>query len=359
MLLAALAALSIATGLFITYKAIHAPPRPQFDVYASQQLWALRKEVGLSQNSRFFNSPSPWVLEAEKTFLMLIRIFQDLTSTRFGKGAFLFIFSLTAPIVTFTKVEALKPQAHRLMGGTAVMVIFFIGQLICLGAAFPIFYIPAVALVRALRPQDVFPQRAFPYSAIVLIKLMQLLFGLPSLLTAAVPPDHKHYFLVNTLFQFFPIVFIHIPAYKLFNRNTTSVSSRAVGDLFREGRISSTILYWASLGMMYPTLLHFAQGSYVEFTDAVKLILWDALGVFLTLVYLVAIDRIADPVPAGVTSRTNLHGDGKGLFSGVSKALAISLIFGPGTAMNNYLAKREDAVAPVHPGSEAVEAKTQ
>lgn len=359
-LLGAIAALSITTGIAVSYLAVHAPPKPQFSAYAASVLSAARREVGLTPHGRFFSSRSPMAEEAEKFYLMLVRIFQELTSTPFGKGAFLFIFSMTSPLVMFSNVEALKPQAHLLMGGIAVTIIFLTGQLICIGAALPLFYIPVVALVRALRPRDTFPQRAFNESAIPLIKLLQLAAGLPALLTVVIPPKHKHYFLVNSLFQFFPLIFVHLSGYKLVAGRSNSVSSRAVGDLYRSSRFSSTLLYWLGVYLMFPTLLHLAKGSWVPFTDAVKLILWDALGVFLSIVFLVVINLVADPAPVGITGYRNMHAGGPHLVAATFKAAATALVFGPGTAMFNYLAKREDAVAPVHPGFEVlVEDKAQ
>ena len=359
-LLGAIAVLSIATGFAVSYLAVRAPPRPQFSVYAASVISAARREVALPPHGRFFSSSSPAVERAEKFYLMLVRIFQELTSTPFGKGTFLFIFSMTAPLVMFSNVEALKPQAHLLMGGIAVTLIFLTGQLICIGAALPIFYVPAVALVRALRPKDTFPQRAFNESAIPLLKLLQLGAGIPALLTVIIPPKHKYYFLANSLFQFFPLIFVHLSGYKLLAGRSNSVSSRAVGDLYRSSRFSSTVLYWLGVYLMFPTLLHLAKGSWVPFTDAIRLILWDAVGVLLTMVFLVAINLVADPAPLGITGYRNMHADGPHLVVATLKAIATALVFGPGTAMFNYLAKREDAVAPVHPGFEVlIEEKAQ
>ncbi|WFC93696.1 hypothetical protein MBRA1_000318 [Malassezia brasiliensis] len=347
-LLGAIAALSITTGIAVSYLAIHAPPKPQFTTYAARLLSAARRESGLTPHGRFFSTRSPVAEEAEKFYLVLVRIFQELTSTPFGKGAFLFIFSMTSPLLMFSNVEALKPQAHLLMGGIAVTLVFLVGQLICVGAALPIFYIPAVAL------------RAFNESAIPLLKFLKLSAGLPALLTVAIPPKHKYYFLVNTLFQFFPLIFVHLSVYKLVAGRSNSVSSRAVGDLYRSGRFSSTLLYWFGVYLMFPTLLHLAKGSWVPFSDAVKLILWDALGVFLSMVFLVAINLVADPAPVGITGYRNMHAGGPHLVGATLKAAVDALLLGPGTAMFNYLAKREDAVAPVHPGFEVlVEDKAQ
>ena len=69
---------------------------------------------------------------------------------------------------------------------------------------------------------------------------------------------------------------------------------------------------------------------------------------------------VADPAPLGITGYRNMHADGPHLVVATLKAIAIALVFGPGTAMFNYLAKREDAVAPVHPGFEVlIEEKAQ
>ncbi|WFD42579.1 hypothetical protein MPSI1_001225 [Malassezia psittaci] len=352
MLLGAIAATSIVSGLYVTYMAIHAEPKPQFYAWGQQAMSALRRDLGLTPSGRFFSSKSPMVAELEKYYLLIVRIFQDLTSTTFGKGAFLFIFSMTAPLMLYANVEALKPQAHLLMGGLAVLVIFSVGQLICIGAALPIMYIPAYALVRALRPRDTFPQRAFNESAIPLLSFLQLVCGLPALLTLAVPPKHKYYFLANTLFQFFPLLLIHLSGYKMFASRNRSVPSTAVGDLFRTGRFTTTLLYWTGMYFMYPTLLQMARGSWLPFSDAIKLILWDAFGVLLSMIYIVCVDLVADPVPAGITSRRNVHKQGETLLVGTIKAAITSILFGPGTAMNSYFAKREDAVASVHPGYE-------
>ncbi|WFC98492.1 hypothetical protein MYAM1_001220 [Malassezia yamatoensis] len=351
-MLGAIAATSIVSGLYVTYMAVHAEPKPQFYAWGQQALSALRRDLGLTPSGRFFSSKSPMIADLEKFYLFLVRIFQDLVSTPFGKGAFLFIFSMTAPLMLYANVEALKPEAHLLMGGLAVLVIFSTGQLICIGAALPIMYIPAYALVRALRPRDTFPQRAFNESAIPLLSFLQLVCGVPALLTLAVPPKHNYFFLVNTLFQFFPLLLIHLPGYKMFASRNQSVSSTAVGDLFRTGRISTTLLYWAGMFFMYPTLVHLARGSWLPLSDAVKLILWDSLGVILSMIYIVCVDLVADPVPAGMTSRRNVHNQGETLLVGTVKAVITSIIFGPGTAMNSYFAKREDAVASVHPGYE-------
>ena len=360
MFLGAIAALSIFTGVAVSYLAVHAPPKSDFDSYSGQVLSALRKEFGLVPHGRFFASDSPAVLELEKFYMVIVRIFKDLTLTTFGKGAFLFISSMVGPIVTFAEVESVKPHASIVMGGIAVTLIFFLGQLICIGAALPIVYIPAVALVRALRPRETFPQRAFAKSAFPLFQLLQVLTGAPVLLTTLVPTDHKYFFLANTLFQFFPAAFVFLSFYKLCASKAPSVSSRDVANLYREGRVSTTVLYWISLYFMGPTLLRLAQGSWVPFSDAVNLILWDALGVFMAFIFLVAIDLVADPVPAGAVSRSNVHATGQSLVVGTLKGALVSLVFGPGTAFNNYLAAREEAVAPVHPGYEVVvEAKAQ
>lgn len=347
--LGSIALLSVATGLAVTYLAIHAPPKPQFERYGSYALDVIRKEVGLGKG-RYLPATHLYE-EMEKFYYLLVRIFMDLCEKPFGKGAFLLIFSMTAPAASFATTEAVKPHKHYLLGGIAVTTIFLIGQLICIGAALPIFYIPALAYVRCQRSHEVHPQRAFSAGALPVLQVMQLATGVPGLLTVLVPTNHKYFFAANTWFQFFPVAMIALSFYAMVADNKNSVSSHAVADMYRKGRISSTLLYWTGLYLMYPTLKYIAEGGRYDMPDAVKLILWDAVGIFFTLVYMVLIDMAADADP-------NAHAkNAQGPVTGTLKALFVSILFGPGTAMNSYLAAREDNVAPLHLA--AAEAKAQ
>ncbi|PKI83714.1 hypothetical protein MVES1_002705 [Malassezia vespertilionis] len=333
---------SIATGLFVSYMAIHAPNKPQFADYFTASVDKLRSHFGFVPHERILPAHWPYAHDIEQAYMSIVRVFVDLVESRFGKGAFLLIFSMVAPCSGFATTEAVKPHRHAFMSAIAITIIFSLGQLICIGAALPIFYIPGYALVRAFRPKEVFPQRPFSASALPLLHLMPLLMGLPTLLCVFVPVDHPYYFYANSAFQFFPLALSALVVYGLFARDTPTLRSTDLAAMYRQGALASTALYWASLYLLLPTLRDLYEHKPVYINDAIQLILWDAVGVLATLVFIVLIDTIADPVPAGVVQRPNLHGCKT---SRILKTVGIASIFGPGAAMQLYFANREEAVS--------------
>ncbi|WFD31296.1 hypothetical protein MSPP1_002330 [Malassezia sp. CBS 17886] len=344
--LTVVSALSIVTGVAVTYGAIHMHPKPDMARYMRMSALALQKEVGWPHGNILSTHPA-WEYY-ESRFWVLVGVFKDLFHSTFGKGAFMLIMSIMSPISGFTMVEAMKPTQHVLLGGLSVMLIFFAGQAICIGAALPIFYVPAYAAVRALRPGVVHPLPAFSASGLQLLEVLMVLVALPALLSGLIPTSHSLWVPVNIWFQVFPIVLVLVSIYGLVAPQNPPVSPTALAAVYRRGRITSSIVYYTSLILMAPTLWEHAHGRDLIMNDAIKLILMDAAGVLLTLVFVVVIDAITDPVPAG-SVRVNAHAKNyQGWVVGTVGAMVKSVLLGPGNVMNEYLAEREEAVAPVH-----------
>lgn len=349
-LLALLSALSIYTGIKVTYYAVQAPPKTEFDRFAARTLQELRAVFGLTPQGRWVPSVHETAEELEHFLFVLLRIFKDLVERTLGRALFMLVFSMTAPLVTYATLESVKVRAHFLMNAAIVTLILLTGQVICVGAALPIFYVPIVAFVRGSRPMAVFPEPGFAKGALNVMKYTSLVTGPSVVLSSLVPTTHFSWVYINLVFQFFPLVYLLLAVYMMVSTDYVPVSSHRVAQEYRSNGKRDAIIYWASLGLMVRVGFDYAHSGSIALSDSEILILWDMLGVALTLVYMFAIDVIADPAPTGVL-RNNLHEASAGDWvAGTLNTLGSCLVWGPGATMAEYFARREDRVAAFHSG---------
>lgn len=358
-LLALLSALSMATGLFISYKAIFEAPKPDFERIDAMSLAQSRTALGLSGEHRWLPIDAPWAVKAEKFFFVLVHVFVDLCETRSGRGGFLAILSLSMPVMLFACVQAIKPETHTFQRGLIVTGIFLLGQLICVGASLPLLMVPLFALVRGIHLHKVYPERAFGVHGPRVVKTIQRMIMVPTVFMLLVPRTHWSWLVLNVAFQLFPLIFLGLSAYVALVGPQTSVTTSKVSILYEDNAVFTMISHWWSLYLLYPVLQALVAGESVVLNDAERLILWDLLGMFCTVIYLIGIDIIADLNLKDEGGVRALHSASLPKWLGaIMRSILMSVVFGPGTVMDIYLAAREDAVTPTHSASNP-KSKTQ
>ncbi|WFD27998.1 hypothetical protein MNAN1_003006 [Malassezia nana] len=351
-LLALLSVLSMATGVLVSYKAIFEPPKPDFERIDAMSLAQSRTALGLPSEGRLLPIDAPWAVQAEKFFFVLVNIFAELCKTRTGRGGFLAILSMSMPVMLFVCVQAIKPETHKLQRGLIVTGIFLLGQLICMGAALPLLLVPLFALVRGMHLHKVYPERAFGVYGPRVVKMIQRTLLVPSVFMVLVPTTHWSWLMLNVAFQLFPLIFLSLSAYVAFVGPQTSITTSKVSVLYEDNAVFTMVAHWWSLYLLYPVLRAYVSGDRVVLTDSERLIVWDLLGMFLTVIYLIGIDIIADLNLKDESGVRALHSASFSKWLGaIVRSLFMSLIFGPGTMMDIYLAAREDAVTPTHSAS--------
>ncbi|KAL4398891.1 hypothetical protein ACI68E_004288 [Malassezia pachydermatis] len=347
-LLALLAVLSMATGVFISYKAIHEKPKPNFEYFSSLSLTDARTVLGLDPQSRWIPGQAAWTEKAEHFFLLLIYVFKLMGSQNVGRGGFMFIMSMSMPIMMFTMVQSIKPDTNVLLRGVAITLVYLLGQLICVGAAVPLVYLPLFIFVRAMNLSKVYPDRAFGEKAPGVIKLVNMVAGAPAILSFVIPVNHWAWMPINVVFQVFPLVFLGLSLYLFMVGPQRSVTSSKVSVLYEDNMLMSMVIYWYSLYKLVPFLRMYRRGEPIALNDGEKLILWDSLGMFLTLIYFVLVDMIADIQLKNETGKPLHSASPVKWILGTIKSTLMALVVGPGAVMDIYLAAREDTATPLH-----------
>ena len=110
----------------------------------------------------------------------------------------------------------------------------------------------------------------------------------------------------------------------------------------------SAAMYWYGMYHLLPTLGRWYRGEDLGLNDGEKLILWDNVGIFLTLIYWVVVDGIADYQLMFEQTRPLHRVPPTAWILGIIRSIFIAVLFGPGVVMDLYFAGREDAVTPVH-----------
>ena len=348
--LALLSLASMAVGVTVWYTATQMPPKVEMARVMRMSLPELQRDLGLKSTlSVLFDwrQKHGWALEAERMLLALVCLFYDLCSTRFGQGGFYLVTSVVVPIMNMALIDAMKPAHSTLLGVLAVTFIYSLGQLICIGAAVPLLYVPLYALVRALDLERVFPTRAFASPTVPLLKVVSLLAGALTIGSALVPTTHRSWVWINIGFQLYPLLFLPLaPAYYLLPHRTQSAHSGTVADQYRENWISTAIFYWVGLAMIAPTVMQVVRGERIRIHDAELLILIDACGAVASAALFTLIDCVAD-----ANLKPNPHAQCCTATS-EAKSLGMAVVVGPGCAFADYLARREEAVADYHAGKQ-------
>lgn len=83
-LLLAISLVSIASGIYVSYKAIHETPKPDFDRIGSESLAQLRGFLQLPDLTH--SKPGTMLYDAEHLLLLLVGIFYELCSPLLGSA---------------------------------------------------------------------------------------------------------------------------------------------------------------------------------------------------------------------------------------------------------------------------------
>ncbi|WFD35988.1 hypothetical protein MCUN1_002859 [Malassezia cuniculi] len=336
-LLLAISALSVALGVYVSYQAIHAPPKYDFDRLGALSVSQMR---GLLRLPNLTNSePGSLVYKTEHLLYLLVLIFAELCSTLIGSASFLFISSCMGPVLTFMYVEATKPGHSFLIGGLVVVFVTALGQLICVGASVPIVYIPLYALTRALNLNEVHPRPAGGPRTKNVVKLVGTIVGASTVASVVVPLKSVAWPWANIAFQVFPIAVLILPLYSLTaSRETQTIRQSRI---YHKEKFQSALIYWISLIVAAKPVYQLLNGESILINDSVKLIWWDQLGVSAVHILFVLVNAVAD----GCNS---VHKKSCGAcVSGVFGAIVSALVFGPGYTFYNYIAAREEAVESI------------
>lgn len=138
---------SILVGIAIHVQGVHRVPAhaAQFFVWSTPQL---KQHIGLAKSwpgTDYFARKAP---EAERFFLVVLKLFKELADDCTGQGLVLVVGSIAAPLCSFFILEALKDGQSALINVPAVILIALLGQAMMIGAAGPIFFVSLYAYVR-------------------------------------------------------------------------------------------------------------------------------------------------------------------------------------------------------------------
>lgn len=341
---------SIAFGCFISYKAIFEPPKPNFDYFSGLSLEEGRKVLGLTPHGRWLPASLEWTKDVEKFLLVLIYVFKLMCSQPVGGAGFMLILSMSMPLISFVLFQAARADTPIILRGIAVTLIFMLGQGICIGAALPIVYIPLYALYRGWDLTMVHPARAFGLSAPKVLKIIDLLSGPPAILSYVVPTTHWSWVYVNLWFQFYPLAYLLLSLHRFTEKKGELASTNKITILFESSMARSLLIYWVALYKLFPHMRAYLRGELHALNDGELLILWDALGVFVTILLVIAVDIVADLHLLDERGQP-LHGTSfQKWVTGTLQMSLVSLLVGPGATMHIYLSLREESVTPLHSG---------
>lgn len=327
--------------------AVHKEPKPDFAAFGPLNVAEARQALGLPNQSLLMCSSSTCE-RIERFLLTLVYVFKLMGSGDAGHGGFVLVLTMAVPIVLAMCVIAVKPETTVLQRGFTVALIVTLGQGILFGAAVPMVYIPLMALVRGIDLQKTHPERPFGRHAPSIIGGLVNGMIILSLMTIMTPVDHWIWPYINVVFQVLPLSLLALSVFLFIVGRQKSVTTTKVSTVYEDNVLVSTLMYWYSMYYLWPTIKLWYRGESIIANDGEKLILWDILGVFLSYVYWVILDAIADHRLIFENTRPLHRVSPKAWVFGTIRSFIIAVIFGPGVVMDLYLAGREDAVTPVH-----------
>ena len=346
-LLAIISCISVIVGYFIWFKAVSEQPKPQLNEFGRLNLAQARKAFGFPDRSLLM-CQGPKCLRFERFLMTLIFVFKDMVDGDAGRGGFMLVLSMLLPIVLFMCVQAVKPETHFLQRGFIVTLVMMLGQGICIGASVPLVYVPLFALVRGLTLHKTYPERPFGRYAPSVITPLVSSITILSLITVFFPRDHWMWPHVNVVFQFSPMLLLGLSLYLVVIGRQKSVTTTKISEMYENNLIFSMLMYWVGLYLLKPTIGRVFRGEDTGLTDGQKLILWDSIGLLLTMILLVALDAVADYQLKFEQTRALHNGSLKKWIVGTIRSIFMGLLFGPGAVLDLYYAGREDVVTPVH-----------
>ena len=346
-LLFVVACVSIATGLWINRKAVHEDPKPDLEAFGALNLAQAREALGFPDYSLLMCS-GPKCERFERMLMTLIYVFKLMNSGKAGHGGFMVLLSMSLPLVLAMCAQALKPETTFLQRGISVTIVILFGQVFCLGASVPLLYIPITALVRSLDLLKTFPERPYGKYAPFLIKQLVTCLCIMAVVNVLAPMDHWTWPYINFVFQFSPLIMLSLSVFTTLFGRQKSVTTTKVSIFFEDDCLVSAAMYWYGMYHLLPTLGRWYRGEDLGLNDGEKLILWDNVGIFLTLIYWVVVDGIADYQLMFEQTRPLHRVPPTAWILGIIRSIFIAVLFGPGVVMDLYFAGREDAVTPVH-----------
>lgn len=162
-----LCALSIAIGVSVHITGLQSGPFLALPKLALLTPLQLRQQVfgaGWKTGSRFTAQSlglDPATALAQKVdkaadfFLQVLLYFRDHTlSTRLGKALLLALTGFLLPLSSFMITEPLKPTRNAFTGLLFAIWVLFVGQIVMIGAAAPVLFVPYYALKRVNEVRD-------------------------------------------------------------------------------------------------------------------------------------------------------------------------------------------------------------
>lgn len=351
-----LGALSIAFGLAIHLTAVWNSPERSVSQLLELSTRQIKSRINVSHD--WPDASTSAFLEAHvqtlfRAFLIAITVFKDLLRDDTGKALFLIITAVGAPMFNFAAVESLKHGRHPLLHITTYAVAATLGQVMCIGAATPLFYVPAYAYVRwseSKKPLSIHPLPSSNFANVFLAQLVGAATVATIIGTVFLPVESREWLLVNIAFQFFPLFLIPLA----FASSRVKAAIDENGDVSKP-RLATSESYrmmgYICLGLYYAGLYYGFQGfrrAYAARTfnnDAQWTIFWDLIGLLGSLYLFVLIDSFADEA-AIKRGAQRVHAR-RFLPEDILMGLPGALLLGPGWAAATYWQRYVEAVVRV------------
>ncbi|UZJ57100.1 hypothetical protein CBS101457_006420 [Exobasidium rhododendri] len=343
--------LSVLLGIFIHIKAVHKAPDGDGKELMGWSSDQARKYLDLPHSwpgTRFFDEHAD---KAFNYFLVLLSVFKRICVDQTGRALLFLVANCIAPFCSFLAIEGVKDGNSTLFYIGTLIVVTTLGQLICIGAAMPLFMGPLYAYARWAEiksPDTVKPlpsPSSFRVSVASSCSLLALLTFFP---TAFVSPESESWTLWNVVFQFFPLAWLPL---LFFSTKKAVVSTPASAAARQDPRLSAALSYraagYVSILMYYMSLYYGYRGFLSAFekrgywaNDGHHLLFWDGIGCLTFNYIIVLIDSYVDEgkILKGAQQRTH---EKRFLPEDVIMGLPGLFILGPGFAMSTYFQRRE------------------
>ncbi len=177
-------------------------------------VWTARSTLGLDPSHSALGAAADWVFDY---LFVLLALFQHFLESRLGKALLIGIAGHMFPLVVFMMTEPLKATRASLFPITWNVLVLSAGQVMCVGAAAPLFWIPVYALGRIAEakslPHGVYPLAAPPASVLGVQAIANVLAFSSVLICALLPVSSPYFFYANVYFQVFPLFYLPLALY--------------------------------------------------------------------------------------------------------------------------------------------------
>lgn len=343
-----LSILSIATGITVHVLGVHKPKYDNLGFLGTAGTPQLKKALNLPKSWPGTDVYEKNFGEAWRFLLVLIVFFQDALRHHVGQAILFLMTCCAMPIFAFFAIEAIKDGRHRYINVGTLIFVTSLGQLIMVGAATPIFFIPLYALSRWSEPSTMVhplpPPASWKFYA---SQFCSVLASATIFLTTFTPLDSAYFVTNNLLFQFFPLAYVpllFLPSSKTVISTAGSASAREKPRL--DAALSYQLLSYLAVPLYYFGLYWGGKDLFNGLVNGLQLqsagpylLFWDFVGVLASMYFIVLVDSFTDEAKV-LQGGQRVH-DRRLLLEDIIIGTPGALLFGPGWAAARYFQRRE------------------